>query len=430
MNVCFITLGCDKNTVDSEKIFKVFTDKYDCNIVIEPEKADIVLLNTCAFIKDAKKESINYIKYLVSLKKKNTIKKVLVFGCLVAENNKTKEYNELFKDVDVVLNIDKYLESLNVVNDRMTDILSFSSFIKICDGCDKFCSYCIIPYLRGRFKSNSYENIIEETKKLAKCGVKELNVVGQDILSYGKDIKDSKVFDTNKEKPIVTLLRAMAEIGGIKWFRLLYCYPEEIDDSLIKLIKENDKIIPYIDMPIQHSSDKILKLMNRKTTKEDIVKIITKLRNDVPSICIRTTIIVGFPGETEEDFEDLKSFVKEMRFDKLGVFTYSREKLSKSYDFEGQVLEEVKEKRKKELLDIQKTIVEEKNNEKLGKVYDAIVEGKMTNLKNTYLVRPYFNARDIDDKVLIKSDKTLISGDFINVMIKKVNGYDLEGVQV
>lgn len=430
MNVCFITLGCDKNTVDSEKIFKVFTDKYDCNIVIEPEKADIVLLNTCAFIKDAKKESINYIKYLVSLKKKNIIKKVLVFGCLVAENNKTKEYNELFKDVDVVLNIDKYLESLNVVNDRMTDILSFSSFIKICDGCDKFCSYCIIPYLRGRFKSNSYENIIEETKKLAKCGVKELNVVGQDILSYGKDIKDSKVFDTNKEKPIVTLLRAMAEIGGIKWFRLLYCYPEEIDDSLIKLIKENDKIIPYIDMPIQHSSDKILKLMNRKTTKEDIVKIITKLRNDVPSICIRTTIIVGFPGETEEDFEDLKSFVKEMRFDKLGVFTYSREKLSKSYDFEGQVLEEVKEKRKKELLDIQKTIVEEKNNEKLGKVYEAIVEGKMTNLKNTYLVRPYFNARDIDDKVLIKSDKTLISGDFINVMIKKVNGYDLEGVQV
>ena len=430
MNVCFITLGCDKNTVDSEKIFKVFTDKYDCNIVIEPEKADIVLLNTCAFIKDAKKESINYIKYLVSLKKKNIIKKVLVFGCLVAENNKTKEYNELFKDVDVVLNIDKYLESLNVVNDRMTDILSFSSFIKICDGCDKFCSYCIIPYLRGRFKSNSYENIIEETKKLAKCGVKELNVVGQDILSYGKDIKDSKVFDTNKEKPIVTLLRAMAEIDGIKWFRLLYCYPEEIDDSLIKLIKENDKIIPYIDMPIQHSSDKILKLMNRKTTKEDIVKIITKLRNDVPSICIRTTIIVGFPGETEEDFEDLKSFVKDMRFDKLGVFTYSREKLSKSYDFEGQVLEEVKEKRKKELLDIQKTIVEEKNNEKLGKVYEAIVEGKMTNLKNTYLVRPYFNARDIDDKVLIKSDKTLISGDFINVMIKKVNGYDLEGVQV
>ena len=430
MNVCFITLGCDKNTVDSEKIFKVFTDKYDCDIVIEPEKADIVLLNTCAFIKDAKNESINYIKYLVSLKKKGRIKKILVFGCLTAENNRTKEYDELFKDVDVVLNIDKYLESLNIVNDRMTDVLSFSSFIKICDGCDKFCSYCIIPYLRGRFKSNSYENIIEETKKLAKSGVKELNVVGQDILSYGKDLKDYKIFDTNKEKPIVTLLKAMSKIDGIKWFRLLYCYPEEIDDGLIKLIKENDKIIPYIDMPIQHSSDKILRLMNRKTTKEDIVKIITKLRNNVPNICIRTTIIVGFPGETEEDFEDLKDFIKAIRFDKLGVFTYSREKLSKSYDFEGQVLEEVKEKRKKELLDIQKTIVEEKNKEKLGKVYEAIVEGKMTNLRNTYLVRPYFNARDIDDKVLVKSDKTLISGDFINVMIKKINGYDLEGVQV
>ena len=312
----------------------------------------------------------------------------------------------------------------------MTDILSFSSFIKICDGCDKFCSYCIIPYLRGRLKSNSYENVIEETKRLSESGVKELNVVGQDILSYGKDIKDSKAFNIDKEKPIVTVLRDMSKVNGIKWIRLLYCYPEEIDDGLINLIKENDKIIPYIDMPIQHSSDKILKLMNRKTTRDDIIRIINKLRENIPDICIRTTIIVGFPGETEEDFNDLKDFIREMRFDKLGVFTYSREKLSKSYNFEGQVLEEVKEKRKKELLDIQKTIVEEKNREKLGKVYEAIVEGKMTKLKNTYLVRPYFNARDIDDKVLIKSDETLISGDFVDVMIKKVNGYDLEGVIV
>ena len=181
MKVCFIALGCDKNTVDSEKIFKVFTDKYNSEIVVDPEKADIVILNTCAFIKDAKQESIEYINYLVSLKKKGIIKKILVFGCLVAENAITKEYDELFKDVDVALNIDKYLEGLNKVNDRMTDILSFSSNIKICDGCDKFCTYCIIPYLRGRFKSNSFDSIISETKKLAKSGVKELNIVGQDI---------------------------------------------------------------------------------------------------------------------------------------------------------------------------------------------------------------------------------------------------------
>ena len=429
MNVCFITLGCDKNTVDSEKIFDFFNQKYKCDIVIEPEDADIVLINTCAFIKDAKKESIDYIKYLVSLKKKGKVKKILAFGCLVAENAKTNEYEDIFKDVDVTLDINKYLESLNDVNDRMTDILSFSSFIKICDGCDKFCTYCIIPYLRGRFKSNSYKNIIEETKKLAKSNVKELNVVGQDILSYGKDIRDSKEFNEN-EKPIVTLLHNMSKVNGIKWIRLLYCYPEEISDDLIKLIKENKKIIPYIDMPIQHSSDKILKLMNRKTTKEDILRIIDKLRTNIPNICIRTTLIVGFPGETEEDFNDLKEFVRTVKFDKLGVFTYSREKLSKSYNFDGQVLEEVKEKRKKELMDIQKTIVEEKNSEKLGKVYEAIVEGKLTNKKDIYLVRPYFNARDIDDKVLVKSDMLLISGSFVNVMINKINGYDLEGVIV
>ena len=430
MKVCFISLGCDKNTVDSEKIFDFFNKKYKCDIVVEPERADIVLINTCAFIKDAKKESIDYIKYLVTLKRKGIVKKILAFGCLVAENAKTNEYDDIFKDVDVTLDINKYLEGLNNVNDRMTDVLSFSSFIKICDGCDKFCTYCIIPYLRGRFKSNSYKNIIEETKKLAKSGVKELNVVGQDILSYGKDISNSSEFNIKKEKPIVTLLRDMSKVSGIKWIRLLYCYPEEISDDLISLLKDNKKIIPYIDMPIQHSSDKILKLMNRKTTKEEIISIISKLKNNIKDICIRTTLIVGFPGETNDDFNDLKQFVKDIRFDKLGVFTYSREKLSKSYNFEGQVFEEVKEKRKKELMDIQKEIVKEKNNEKLGKVYEAIVEGRMSDKKDVYLVRPYFNARDIDDKVFVKSDTLLISGSFVNVMINKVDGYDLEGVVV
>ncbi len=430
MKVCFITLGCDKNTVDSEKIFKVFTDKYNVEIVVEPKKADIVILNTCAFIKDAKKESIEYINYLVSLKKKGIIKKILVLGCLVSENAITNEYDELFKDVDVALNIDKYLESLNTINDRMTDILSFSSNIKICDGCDKFCTYCIIPYLRGRFKSNSFESVINETKKLANAGVKELNVVGQDILSYGKDIKEDKHFNLDEEKPIVTLLKDMAKVKGIKWIRLLYCYPEEIDDSLIKLMKENKKIIPYIDMPIQHANDKILKLMNRHTLKEDLIKTIKKLRENIPDICIRTTIIVGFSGETEVEFNDLKEFVKEMKFDKLGVFTYSRDKLSKSYNLPNQIMEEEKQKRKKEILEIQKSIVEEKNKEKLGKVYESIVDGKISKTKNTYVVRPYFNAKEIDDKVYVKSDKLLMSGSFINVVINKVDGYDLEGIIV
>ena len=270
------------------------------------------------------------------------------------------------------------------------------------------------------------ENIISEAKKLAKSGTKELNIVGQDILSYGDDIKDNSFFDTNNEKPVVKLLNAISKIDGIEWIRLLYCYPEEIDESVINLIKSNSKVLPYIDMPIQHASDKILKSMNRKTTKAQIKDIIKKLRDAVPNICIRTTILVGFPGENEDDFKELVDFIKEIKFDKLGVFAYSREKLSKSYNFEGQVDEKTKEYRKSKLLKVQEEIVKEKNKEKIGNVYYSIVEGKIS--KDKYIVRPYFNARDIDDKVYVKSKELLISGTFINVEITKSNGYDLEGV--
>ena len=426
MKCCFITLGCDKNTVDSEKIFKYLVDRYKLEIVLNPLDSDIVLLNTCAFIKDAKKESIDYIKYLISLKKKHIIKKVFVSGCLVSENSQNHEYDDLFKNVDVSLKLSDYLSDLNSVNDRMTDILSFSSYLKICDGCNKYCSYCIIPYLRGRLKSNTIENLVKEAKKLAKKGVRELNIVGQDVLAYGDDFK--KKSKNGKEKLVVSLINQLSKIDGIKWIRLLYCYPEEIDDSVINLIKNNPKVLPYIDMPIQHISDKILKLMNRKTDKGSIKTIIKKLRMSIPNICIRTTLIVGFPGETEEDFNELIDFVKEMKFDKLGVFTYSREKLSKSYDYPNQIPEKIKKERRKKILTIQKAIVKELNDEKTGYVYDSIVEGKLPGTNNKYLVRPYFNARDIDDKVIVKSDETLISGSFVNVEIKKAKGYDLEGV--
>ena len=427
MKCCFITLGCDKNTVDSEKIFKQVIDKYKCEIVTRPENSDIVLLNTCAFIKDAKTESINYIKYLVSLKKKGIIKRIFVTGCLVSENSKSGIYDELFKDVDVSLNISKYLSSLDNVNDRVNDILSFSSYLKVCDGCNKYCSYCIIPYLRGNLRSNTLKNLVAESKLLAKNGVKELSIVGQDVLSYGEDIKNDSSFNLNKEKPIVTLINEISKIDGIEWIRLLYCYPEGIDDSLIKLFKNNSKVLPYIDLPIQHASDKILKLMNRKTSRYDLENIIDKLRQNIPNICIRTTLMVGFPGETEKDFDELVDFVKKMRFDKLGVFAYSREKLSKSYDLPNQVHEKIKDERRKRVLDIQKDIVKELNESKIGYVYNSIVEGK---IDNKYLVRPYFNARDIDDKVFVRSKEELISGTFVNVEITKVKGYDLEGVIV
>ena len=223
------------------------------------------------------------------------------------------------------------------------------------------------------------------------------------------------------------MINDISKINGIEWIRLLYCYPEEIDDSVIGLIKDNDKVLPYIDMPIQHASDKILKLMNRKTSKESIKKIVKKLREAVPNICIRTTLIVGFPGESEKDFKELLDFVNEMQFDKLGVFTYSREKLSKSYNFPNQIDDKIKEKRKKIILDVQKKITIKKNKETIGYVYNSIVEGRDTSKKDTYIVRPYFNARDIDDKVYVVSKDLLISGTFVNVEIKKVKGYDLIG---
>ena len=427
MKCCFITLGCDKNTVDSEKIFELFLEKSKAEIVINPEDADVVLLNTCAFIKDAKRESIDYINYLVSLKKKNKIKKIFVTGCLVTENSITGSYEKLFKDVDVTLPFDKYLYSLNDVNDRVHDILSFSSFLKVCDGCNKLCSYCIIPHLRGKLKSSTLQNLLSESKKLAKNGVKELNIVGQDVLSYGFDLDKKNDFDLNKEKPIVTLVNEISKITNIKWIRLLYCYPEEIDDSVINLIKSNKKVLKYIDMPIQHVSDKILKLMNRQTNKDSIVKIVNKLREKIPEICIRTTILVGFPGETEEDFNELVDFVKEIKFDKLGVFTYSREKLSKSYDLPNQIDEKIKTKRKKTILKIQEKIVKELNEKKVGNIYNCLVEYKISDDENLYIVRPYFDARDIDDKVFVKSKKILYSGSFVNVKITKSLGYDLIG---
>ena len=415
--VFFVSLGCDKNKADSYKILKKYIDKYGIIVCDDVHDADIAIINTCAFIRDAKSESEKYIRDFLELKKKNIIKKVLVLGCLV------KEYEILGKKIDGVdfaLSFDKYFEELNGMDDRVFDILSFSSPLKISDGCDKNCSYCIIPRLRGRYKSNKLDNILNEAKYLAKNGVKEISLVGQDILNYGIDLY--------KEKKIVTLLNSLNEISGIEWIRLLYCYPEEIDDDLIKAIKDNKKVLHYIDIPLQHINNDILKHMHRPTTKEKIIEKITKLREEISDIVIRTTFIVGFPNETDDNFNELLDFVKRIKFDKVGVFKYSREKLSKSFDFENQIDENVKEKRYKELIDVQKNIVIENNNKYIGKVYKSIVEGFDTK-KKMYVVRPYFNARDIDDKVYVETVKNLISGTFINVKIEKVLGYDLVGYE-
>ena len=419
MKVFFVSFGCDKNKVDSEKILKLlFNTVNDVELVNYENEADCIIVNTCAFIKDAKDESENYIEYLVNLKnKKNSnLKKIFILGCLAKEYEISGK--KFSSDIDVVFPTEKYIEDIDKKYERVSDILSFSSSIKISEGCEKNCSYCIIPKLRGKFRSREISEILLETKELANNGVRELNIVAQDTLSYGKDLYN--------EVRIVDLIENISMIKGIEFIRFLYCYPEEITDEFIKLIKNNKKVVHYIDMPLQHINNKILKSMHRATNREDITKTIKKIRDEIPDIAIRTTFIVGFPGETEEDFNELCDFVKEIRFDKLGVFTYSREKLSDSYDYENQIDEDIKNERREKLLSIQEDIVKNINKNRIGKTYKAIVEGYDTN-KEVYIVRSYFDARDIDDVIFVKTNKKLISGDFIDVKINKVIDYDLEG---
>ena len=419
MKVFFVSFGCDKNKVDSEKILKLlFNTVNDVELVELENEADCIIVNTCAFIKDAKDESENYINYLVNLKKAkdSKLKKIFVLGCLAKEYELTNK--KFSSEIDIVFPIEKYIEDIDNKHERVSDILSFSSSIKISEGCDKNCSYCIIPKLRGKFRSREISDILIEAKDLADNGVRELNIVAQDTLSYGKDLYN--------EVRIVDLIENISMIKGIEYIRFLYCYPEEITDEFIKLIKNNNKVVHYIDMPLQHINNKILKSMHRATNKEDITKTIKKIREEIPDIALRTTFIVGFPGETEEDFDELCEFVKVIKFDKLGVFTYSREKLSDSYDYENQIDEDIKNERREKLLSIQEEIVKDINKNRLGKIYKAIVEGYDTNEK-AYIVRSYFDAREIDDVIFVKTNKKLISGDFIDVKINNVRGYDLEG---
>lgn len=416
MKIFFVSLGCDKNKVDSEKVLDFFIKKYSAELVTDIKDADVCMVNSCAFIGDAKNESINYLKYINHIKNKNC--KVVLLGCLAKEYelNKNNIKCDLKKICDYILPVDKYLYDLNSWQGRIFEPISFVESLKISDGCNKNCTYCIIPKLRGVYKSNTIENLYNEVKLLTMSGTRELNIVGQDILNYGIDIY--------KKKSLPNLIDKISEIQDLKWIRLLYCYPEEIDDSVIELIKNNKKVLHYIDMPIQHINYKILKMMNRRTTKENIMYIINKLRSHIPDIVIRTTFIVGFPGENEDSFNELIDFIKEVKFDKVGCFTYSREKLSASYDLKNQVDEKTKKYRQKKLIDIQKKIVIFKNIDEINKEYEVIVEG--FNPKNKmYVARNYKNARDIDDLIYIKTNNKLSSGQFVNVKIESFDEYDL-----
>lgn len=419
MNVFFISLGCDKNKVDSEKIlFYLFKSCDECKIVSDFENADLCIINTCSFIHDAKEESLYYIKKAIKYKnnKQFPLKKIIVFGCLSSELN--DELKIKYPDIDIVYPFKKYEKDIDLLNERILDYTSYSSSLKIAEGCNRNCSYCIIPKLKGAYHSFPIEDLVSETKFLAYNGVKELNIIAQDTTNYGIDLY--------KKYMLHILLKELTNTKNIHWFRLLYCYPELINDDLIREIKNNKKIVKYLDIPIQHISNNILHKMNRSINKDEILHTIHKLRSEIPNIALRTTLIVGFPGETEEEFQELYDFVKMIKFDKLGVFTYSDEKKASSYLLEGKIKENIKIHRKNRIMLLQQNISYNKNIESINKIYECIIDGYYEKY-DLYCGRTAYNAKDIDNIVYIKSNKQLISGSFVNVKITNCNKYDLFG---
>ena len=437
MNVGLITLGCTKNQVDSEMILGVFK-RQGFNIVNQVEEADIIVVNTCGFIQSAKEEAIDTILEMADYKQQRC-KALIVTGCL-AKRYKS-QIVEAMPEVDLVIGVDEYDNISEILSNffSQNDLLNHYKFdqkldfnnriisstyplayIRISDGCDNKCSYCAIPLIRGPFKSRQMEDILKEVEDLAKQGMKEFCIISQDTSKYRIDIYG--------ELKLAELLRKMSQIEGVKWIRILYMYLYETTDELIEEIANNDKVCKYFDIPIQHLNDKMLKDMNRHDTKEIIFDRVKKIREMVPNAVLRTTCIVGFPGETEEQFEELLDGVRELKFDRLGAFTYSREEDTLSYNFEGQIDEQTKERRLKKLFDVQKEISLENNKQRMGEEYEVIVEG-ISDDEEYFVCRSMFEAPDVDGRIFIKIDEEsaskVIVGEYAKVKIIDYNDYDL-----
>ena len=437
MNILFISLGCDKNLVDSEVMLGLL-DKKGYQIVDSEEDADIIVVNTCCFIHDAKEESIQTILEMAEYKKEGKLKALIVTGCLAQRYQ--QEIIDEIPEVDAVLGTTSYdhiveaveealagnghvvLEDVDALPDvkekRLVTTGGHYAYMKIAEGCDKHCTYCIIPKLRGNYRSVPMEKLLAEAKDLADQGVKELILVAQETTVYGKDLYG--------EKSLHKLLRELCKISGIQWIRILYCYPEEIYDELIKTIKEENKVCHYLDLPIQHASDAVLKRMGRRTSKAQLVEIIEKLRKEIPDISLRTTLITGFPGETQEQHEELKDFVDEMEFDRLGVFTYSPEEDTPAATMTEQIPEEVKEDRQAELMELQQEIAFDLAEDMVGREVLVMIEGKVAD-ENAYVGRTYKDAPNVDGLIFINTDEELMSGDFARVRVTGALEYDLIG---
>ena len=437
MKVSFISLGCAKNLVNTEQMMALCREA-GIELQEQPEGADAVVINTCGFIDSAKAEAIDTILSMAQLKEDGRLGKILVTGCLTQRYQ--QEIIDEIPEVDAVLGTTSYdhiveaveealagnghvvLEDVDALPDvkekRLVTTGGHYAYMKIAEGCDKHCTYCIIPKLRGNYRSVPMEKLLAEAKDLADQGVKELILVAQETTVYGKDLYG--------EKSLHKLLRELCKISGIQWIRILYCYPEEIYDELIQTIKEEKKVCHYLDLPIQHASDAVLKRMGRRTSKAQLVEIIEKLRKEIPDISLRTTLITGFPGETQEQHEELKDFVDEMEFDRLGVFTYSPEEGTPAETMEGQVPEEVKEARRDEIMELQQEISFDKGNDRIGQEVLVMIEGKVAD-ENAYVGRTYRDAPNVDGLIFVNTDEELMTGDFAKVKVTGAAEYDLIG---
>ncbi len=437
IKILFISLGCDKNLVDTETMLGMLVQK-GYTITDDEEEADVVVVNTCCFINDAKQESINTLLEMAQLREQKSIKALIAAGCL-AQRYKEEIQTEI-PEVDAIIGttaIDAIVDAVwevlsgaakNHIEDinkkpvydknRIVTTGGHFAYLKIAEGCDKHCTYCIIPKVRGNYRSIPMESLIEEAQRLVEFGVKELILVAQETTIYGVDLYG--------KKSLPALLRRLCAIEGLYWIRILYCYPEEITEELIDTIRQEDKICNYLDIPIQHAADSVLMRMGRRTTQQELAEIVTRLRTAIPDICLRTTLITGFPGETEEEHESLINFIDEMEFDRLGVFAYSPEENTPAAEFVNQVPDEIKAERQADLMELQQMIAFDKAEEMEGRRLLVMVEGKVPD-ENAYVARSYKDAPNVDGYVFIQTSRELMTGDFVPVRVTGAHEYDLIG---
>ena len=443
MNILMVSLGCDKNLCDSEAMLGLLA-KHNYNITNDEQEADAIIVNTCSFIKDAMEESVNTVLEMAKLKQQN-LKYLIVTGCM-AQRFKDEIFDEI-PEIDACLGTSSFDKILDVIEelkardgiedaeeisvyddiDRLATITesnkvitsgTFMGYLKIAEGCDKFCTYCVIPHIRGHYRSVPMEQLLKDAEYMASQGIEELVLVAQETTCYGKDLYG--------EKRLHVLVRELAKIDGIKWIRLMYCYPEEIYDELIDCFKEEPKLLHYIDMPMQHSEDAILKRMGRRTDRASIEAVIGKLREAAPDIAIRTSLIAGFPGETQEEHEALMAFLDEQELDRVGVFTYSREDGTPAATFENQIDEETAEQWRNEIMELQQEISLDKNETFVGKIMQVIIEGYSSD-DDVYVGRTYRDAPGVDGLVFVNCDYELMSGQIVDVRINEVGPYDMIG---